>query len=279
MSRVLNVPGLLKNDVECFIVNEFDGAEGTAINVFPSGIPGIVFHHYEGQPAIENIIMRSGRKSAPPTLFLHGPGTESSVMNFKSGSYTVMQVILKPHAVHELFGINALVLKECTVALNEFSSDDINEKLMHAHSTQQCLALLTSFLVDKLKKAKTRDTLIEESLCLIHQSVGNITVKALLEFLDISERQFERRFSQTVGISPLSYIRVRRFNEAIRLMKSGQYDTLTEVAYALNFHDQSHFIRDIKRFTGVTPKSLSQRVDDFYHNQAGYSNLDSKVFA
>jgi AraC-like DNA-binding protein len=277
MSRVLNVPGILKNDVECFIVNDFHGAEGTAINVFPSGIPGIVFHHYEGRPAIENIIMQSGRKSTPSTLFLHGPGTQSSVMHFKSGSYKVIQAILKPHAVQALFGINALVLKECTVAVNEFSTDDINEQLMHAHSTQQCVALLTSFLVDMLKKAKTRDTLIEESLCLIHQSAGNITVKALLEYLNISERQFERRFSQTVGISPLSYIRVKRFNEAMRLMKNGQYNTLTQVAYALNFHDQSHFIRDIKRFTGITPKSLSQRVDDFYHNQAGYSNLESKL--
>lgn len=275
MSRVINVPGVLKNDVECIIVNEFDGAEGTAINVFPNGLPGIVFHHHEGQPAIENIIMQSGRKSAPPTLFLYGPGTESSIMNFISGSYTVLQVILKPHAVQALFGINALMLKERTVALNEFSTDDLNEQLMHTDSDQQCVALLTSFLVDKLKKEKPRDNLVEESLCLIHQSAGKITVKALLEYLDISERQFERRFSQTVGISPLSYIRVRRFNEAIRLMKSGQYNTLTEVAYALNFHDQSHFIRDIKRFTGITPKSLSQSVDDFYH----YSNLESKVFA
>jgi AraC-like DNA-binding protein len=54
-------------------------------------------------------------------------------------------------------------------------------------------------------------------------------------------------------------------------MKTRQYDTLTDVAYALNFHDQSHFIREIKTFTGVTPKNLSQKVDDFYHNQAGYS--------
>ena len=76
-----------------------------------------------------------------------------------------------------------------------------------------------------------------------------------------------------MGISPFSYIRVRRFNEALRLMQTGQYDTLTEVAYALNFHDQSHFIRDIKTFTGITPKSLSQKVNDFFHNQAGYSSM------
>jgi AraC-like DNA-binding protein len=269
--RIYNVPEILRKDVECFILSEFNGKDRVAINVFPSGIPGIVFHHNEGHPAIENIVIQSGRKFSPPILFLHTAGIESSTMNFGKGSYTVMQVILKPHAVKALFGINALRLKDGTVELNEFSAEDIHEQLINAQDEQERVALLTHFLATKLEQQKTRDLLVEEALRLIHQCAGRVIVKALLETLDISERQFERRFCQAVGIPPVAYIRVRRFNEAIRLMKSGQYNTLTEVAYALNFHDQSHFIRDIKTFTGITPTGLSQKIDRFSHNQAGYS--------
>jgi AraC-like DNA-binding protein len=269
--RILGVPEILRNDVECFIVHEFSGTVGTTINVFPSGIPGIVFHHNDRHAAIENIVTQSGHTFSPPTLFLHGAGTESSIMKFGKGSYSVMQIILKPHAVRTLFGINALSLNDGAVELNEFSKINLNEQLLEARNDQQRIALLTHFLAAKLKQHKTRDILVEESLRLIHQWAGRITVKAVLEHLDISERQFERRFCQAVGMSPVSYIRVRRFNEAMRLMKSRQYATLTEIAHALNFHDQSHFIRDIKTFSGSTPKSLSQRVSDFYHNQAGYS--------
>jgi AraC-like DNA-binding protein len=118
-----------------------------------------------------------------------------------------------------------------------------------------------------------RDALIEESLCLIHQNGGTLHVRDLLECLHISERQFERRFAQTVGLSPQVYIRVKRFNEAIRLIKTGQFARLTDVACALNFSDQSHFIRDLKTFSGMTPTNLAQRVDDFYHEQAGYSYI------
>jgi len=271
--NIVSVPEALKNDVECFMLTRFSGDEGLAINVFSNGIPGIVFHHNAGQPAIENIIMQSGRKFSPPALFLCGPGTESSVMNFRRGSYTVIQAVLKPHALNSLFGINALILKDCALELNQLSTENIDEQLINAHSEQEQVALLTSFLVGKLERAKTRDSLVEESLRLIHNSVGTITVKALLKSLDISERQFERRFCQVVGMPPLAYLRVRRFNEAIRLMKTGQYDTLTEIAHTLKFHDQSHFIRDIKTFTGITPKSLSQKVNDFYHNQAGFSYM------
>jgi AraC-like DNA-binding protein len=269
--QVLRVPEPLQRDVECLLLYEFEGNQKVSTNVFPKGIPGIVFHHQHGNPAIESIQVQSGRQVSPPTLFLYGPVAESSVMSFGGGSYTVIQVVLKPHGLKAIFGINALILKATSAELNEFSSEDIHEQLINARGTREQADLLMQFLVHKLEQAKTRDDLVEESLRIIHNHAGIITVKTLLEQFEVSERQFERRFSQTVGISPYLYIRIRRFNEAIRLMKTRRCDTLTEIAYALSYHDQSHFIRDIKAFTGITPKSLAQRADDLFHNQAGYS--------
>lgn len=271
--RFFAPPEILRKDVDGFLVSEFNGDEGKVISVFPNALPGIVFHHKAGQPAIENITLESGGTFSPPSLFLYGPGIEPSVMNFRPGSYTVIRVVLQPHALKSLFGLNALALKNCIVELNELASEKIDHQLMEAGDKQQQVALLINFLVEKRKAAKTRDPLVEESLCLIHKSAGVISVKALLEHLNISERQFERRFCQAVGISPLSYIRVRRFNEAMRLMKTGRYKTLTDIAYALNFHDQSHFIREIKSFTGTAPKGLLSQAGDFFHSQAGYSYL------
>jgi AraC-like DNA-binding protein len=115
--------------------------------------------------------------------------------------------------------------------------------------------------------------MVQASLNLIQANSGSISVKYLLEQLSIPERQFEKRFNECVGISPQFYIRVKRFNEAIRLIKGGQFTRLSDIVYALNFYDQSHFIRDIKEFTGITPKSLSQKQNDFHHEQAGYSYL------
>lgn len=266
---VLPAPEILKKDVECFRIIEYVGEEGLAIKVSPNGVPGIVFQHNNGQPAIENIITQSGTTSVP-TLFLYGPGIVPSGMNYKKGSYATTQVILKPHALKTLLGIDASALTNGWAELSEFSAEDLNKQLMEAGDAQERVALLTNFLLAKFKQAKTRDRLVEESLRLIHKNIASIDVKCLLEHLAISERQFERRFSQTVGISPQAYIRVKRFNEAIRLIKTGQYERLTDVAYTLNFHDQSHFIRDIKAFSGITPKSISQKVENF-HDQGGFS--------
>jgi len=87
-------------------------------------------------------------------------------------------------------------------------------------------------------------------------------LKQVVECFRVAEYIGEDRLAIKVslmGISPQLYIRVKRFNKAVRLIKTRQFDRLTDVAYAFNFYDQSHFIRDVKAFSGITPKSLSQK--------------------
>ena len=43
-------------------------------------------------------------------------------------------------------------------------------------------------------------------------------------------------------------------------MKAGKFDRLSDVAYDLNYVDQSHFIKDTKALSGYTPKQLVTKV-------------------
>ncbi len=271
---ILPVPKSLKRDVECVRIVECTIDVTVAIKVMPLGVPGIVFQHNNGQSAIEQItITPSGHTIHVPPLFLYGAGIEPSIMRYKRGSFTTTQVIFKPHALKSLLGLNASRLSNTWTDLHEFSAGDLGSQLFDARNEQELLTVLSSFLLSRLNQGQPRDRAIEESLRLIHNNVASIHVKDLLAYLNLSKRQFERRFTRTVGLSPHQYIRVKRFNEAIRLIKSGQFERLTDVAAALNFSDQSHFIRDIKAFTGMTPKSLSQKVADFQNDQAGFSYI------
>jgi AraC-like DNA-binding protein len=272
--KILPAPDILKNDVECLRIAEHVSQEKLAINVSPTAAPGIVFQHNGGESSLESIATPSHSNVDVPTLFLYGPGIEPSIMNYQKGAWTTVQVILKPHALRTLLGIDATALKG-TVDLHEFTAEDLNNKLLEARSEQTRIHILTDFLLSRCKQVKTRDTLIEESLRMIRAHAGAITVRILLEHLAISERQFERRFSQTVGVSPQAYIRVKRFNEAVRLIKSRRYQRLTDVAYALNFYDQSHLIREINAFSGMSPKTVSRKDDDLYHEEAGYSYVST----
>ena len=192
-------------------------------------------------------------------------------MKFTRGTYTTTQVIFKPHALNTLFELDARLLTEGFMNLVEISGKSLNEQLLNASSETDRLALLTQFLVSRQKGARKIDAVVEASLRMINNSVDSITVRQLLEMASMSERQFEKRFSQVIGIAPSSYIRLKRFKKAVQFLKTGRTERLTDIAHTLNYYDQSHFIRDIKAFSGMTPKKLAQRQGDFYHEQAGYS--------
>ncbi len=258
---VIPTPEILKDDVECIRISEYEGVEPLAINVCLNGLPGIVFEHQDGRSPIATISTRFGSVDAIPTLYVYGQMTEPGVMHYQAGSFKTTQVVLKPHALQSLMGLNASVLTNNVVDLSEFAAGSLNRRLLDARSDQQRVDLITGYLVAKLRQAKSRDCLVEASLRLIHHNSAKVTIKYLLDSLNLSERQFEKRFTQTVGLTPQFYIRVKRFNEAIRVMKTRPFERLTDVAHALNYYDQSHFIRDTKAFSGITPKLLFQKVD------------------
>jgi len=63
-------------------------------------------------------------------------------------------------------------------------------------------------------------------------------------------------------------------------MKTRRYPTLASIPYELSFADLSHFIRDLKAFSRVTPKGLADRANQF-HELAGFSYeklLEAKTF-
>lgn len=267
---LLPPPNILRNDVECFRVATYTEAAELAVRVCPNGFPGIVFQQHAGRSVIKNIVTQSGRVVVTPTLFMHGQVTGLAVMYFQA-PFTTIQAILKPYALKTLFGFDASKLTDGSCWPDGFYGEELNVQLIAAPDDSDRIRLFSDFLAARLQHGLPRDDLVERSIDLMAQDIGSVTVESLREQLGLSERQFERRFSRAVGVSPQFYIRVRRVNAAMRLMDTGKYERLTDVAQALNFHDQSHFIRDIKAFSGITPKSITQKVNDFHRDQVGSS--------
>lgn len=268
--KFVAIPEILQEHVEAITVAEHNGETSLVTNVYMNALPGIVFQHNNGRSPIDNITTPSGCRADTPTLFVYGQMTEPSVVSYKKEPFTTTQIFLKPHALQTLLGINAAALTNNWVELHEFSAGDLNMQLLEAKNEQVRLTLLTNFLASKLKQAAAYDSLIQESLRIIHNNVSCVTVKYLFECLNLSERQFEKRFNQTVGLNPQFYIRLKRFNKAVRLMQTRRFEKLTDLAHHLNFYDQSHFIRDIKAFSGVTPKSLFRCYTQKSFSEAGF---------
>lgn len=263
--QVIPAPKPLERDVEYFRIVEYRGETALSFKVAPVALPGIVFQHHNGTSALGSIITPLSTSTSLPTLFVYGTGITPSEMNFCAVSYSSIQVVFKPHALQSLLGINAALLTNNYTDLHEFSGGTLNDQLLEARTPQEQIDLLTTFLVQQSTRANRQDSLVEAGLGLMHAHPAGIRINDLLQHLHISERQFERRFRHAVGISPKSYMRVKRFNEVLRYIRSGRYETLGDIAYTLNFYDQSHLIRDIQAFSGTTPSALAEDVAAIYH--------------
>ncbi|HYH75767.1 MAG TPA: helix-turn-helix transcriptional regulator [Candidatus Saccharimonadales bacterium] len=273
--EVLPPPTTLSRDVVCVRIAKHTGQdEPLEVKICPNGLPGLVFGACEdGQAAIKSIAVQSMVAPDIPILFLHGQGYAPSIMRFNEGPYTTIQVVLKPHALYSIFGMEAAAMNQGFMLPAEFGAPGLEQQVLALGTDAERVNVLCAVLTNKVAAAGQRDELIEKSLVFIDTHVAAATIKDVIEHLHISERQFQKRFARVVGMQPQMYIRVRRVNEALRLINTGQYERFSDIAHALNFYDQSHFIREMKAFSWVTPKDITQKVKEFHQDPVGASYL------
>lgn len=98
------------------------------------------------------------------------------------------------------------------------------------------------------------DPLVRRALTLLESGAEGVGVANVARVLGVSVRQFERRFLARVGVTPKRYAALRRLERVTALAKSAP--SLTAAALEAGYYDQSHFIRDFRRFSGTSPRKF-----------------------
>lgn len=91
---------------------------------------------------------------------------------------------------------------------------------------------------------------------LLYTSQGAATVAELADASGWSSRQINRYFQHYLGMPLKNYAGILRFRASFGHIKAGRLFPEQE------FADQSHFIREIKRYSGVVPKELAKNQND-----------------
>ena len=88
-----------------------------------------------------------------------------------------------------------------------------------------------------------------------------IVVADLAEQATLSVSQLHRDFSHQFGITPNQYIREVRIGVARHLLETDD-QSMAQIASHCGFYDQSHFSRQFKSSTGLTPLQYRRRFND-----------------
>ncbi|MGS2739753.1 helix-turn-helix domain-containing protein [Sinomicrobium sp. M5D2P17] len=218
---------------------------------FADGCPGIMYID-----SSEDIMLNDKKISS---LFLYGQ-TVKPIHIFTHGEVRAFVFILYPHIIRSLFGIHASELTDSCIdfELLPFANVKyVREQLSTSASTEKRLEIMTGFLLGLAgQQPIITDNRLSHATSRLLQNNGELSLKALQNDMQISERTFERKFREHVGVSPRLYARICRFRSAMVQLQSKDYMKLTDIAYDNGYADQSHFIRTFQEFTGYTPSDF-----------------------
>ncbi|AFM04792.1 hypothetical protein Fleli_2425 [Bernardetia litoralis DSM 6794] len=168
-----------------------------------------------------------------------------------SANTTFFAVSFKLLAIEYLIGNKVDLLLNKGVFLSSAFGNITKDDLKDFNVFCEKISLhLTSLISPKI------DTRKQKLFDLIYNSNGTLSVKELSEKVFWSSRQINRYFNQTFGISLKAYCTIFRFKISLMDIKKGK------LFPELNFTDQTHFIKEVKKMSGVTPKELSKNEND-----------------
>ncbi|GHE22418.1 GlxA family transcriptional regulator [Halomonas urumqiensis] len=109
---------------------------------------------------------------------------------------------------------------------------------------------------------KIEDRLVRRAIALLEQHLGEaVSMEALAGRVGTSRRNLERRFRETLGVSPQKFARDLRLHYGQWLLHyTGS--SVTEIAELCGFADAAHFSRHFRSAFGVSPSAMRKRAGE-----------------
>lgn len=121
--------------------------------------------------------------------------------------------------------------------------------------------LIQRFLLTQLIANRRTNAIMDFSVNFISSTCGLISIKQLEKKTGYTKRYLDLLFKQNLGISPKAYATIVRFRN---FYKNFDEDNATARQSVLElYYDQSHFIREFKRYTGYSPTQYARLQNDF----------------
>lgn len=164
-----------------------------------------------------------------------------------------MGVRLKPSAFYSIFKIEASKIMDNPIPFNEIEKEISLGKIFNSKDTNKRINCLKNYLLQKTKSKMemTFIDVVEE----LYRSPKEQNVVSIAEKFGYHERQLYRLFKINYGVSPKTLLNILRLHLCLNLMLEENMD-LVDISDLCGFYDQSHFIKEIKKYTGFSPLKI-----------------------
>lgn len=241
--------------VRCIWTFHADKADGALQRIVPDGRPELVIQCAEPYAEVDR---RGGEVLQPKALFA---GQVTRPLKLRAqGQAAVIGVRFQPAGARCFLGQSLRVATDQRIPLVTLFPGSAAKMLRELRPVGMGLRIqqVQQFVVDHIAAGlDLRDTLVESAVARIEATGGQADVAQIATDAGIGRRQLERRFGEAVGVGPALLASIFRFRRVFDLIEHDATRPWTEAALAAGFYDQSHFIRDFRRFVGCTPTEFA----------------------
>jgi AraC-like DNA-binding protein len=215
--------------------------------------PDTVYAHRVLPDACLDLVFFQGQ---PPAVI--GPWTESFIAPLSPGT-RITGVRFHPGKAAAILGLPASALINQEAELGDLWRSAAREPFAGIGEIASFRAgrfALETALLRHLSNVATTDSTVTAAIRWIARRPG-ARIEDMSNFVGISSRQMQRRFSDAVGYGPKMFQSVLRFQRLLYLAsrRAGECG-LADLAARSGYADQSHMNREVRRFAGKSPSEL-----------------------
>jgi AraC-like DNA-binding protein len=138
----------------------------------------------------------------------------------------------------------------------------LTEEVANTESVAAKVKILQEFLLRQFLKTAP-DSVFDHCVRKIMRSNGSVTVQQLEKETGYSSRWLHMRFMEHLGISPKNLSAITRFQYCYQALVTKPEAFLQQRELYSYYYDQSHFIKEFRRFTDYSPTKIIAATNEF----------------
>lgn len=198
-----------------------------------------------------------------PLVFVNGINFKPFELT-KSGRQVFLGIQLNSIGLRLLFNISVKEFNNKVYNVADICPQLANlaEALFHENVFNKQVQIILSWI-----RRKSPSNCFQYSLNRIQKLMSfgdyhNLTVKKLSREICLSDRQLRRLSMDWLGMNTEEFILYQKYLNGLHLLHNSKQN-LTEIGMEAGYYDQSHFIREFKSYTGMTPKQYRKSNAEF----------------
>lgn len=232
--------------------------QSTLVKPYPTRLEQSLVFFARGYIHSEDVVTGLTQRISNHALF----GQQSSRLNFHSTAcpdFLMFMVNFQPAGLYRFLGFPAHEFTNSFIDSESVINSEVravNERLANASSYTEMIEIVENYLLDRSKKVKIEAHPLDKIGNILLSNPNRFSLDYLADQACLSPRQFERKFTERMGVSPKLYSRISRFYQAFSFKEANPTTDWLTTALNFGYHDYQHLSKDFKQFGNVTPNIL-----------------------